>query len=152
TRIVESQEMTDTVSGTAPYMAPEVWRRQISPHSDQYSLAVTYAELRLGRRPFTGTDMYSLMMAHVEGQPNLDTLPDAEQQVLRKALAKDPAERYSTCSQFAGALVIAATSIGQLEFGALPRETWFDDKDFDEEGIDDEGIDDEDFDEEGIDD
>src|SRR6516225_8966899 len=39
-RMVESQRLTNTGSGTAPYMAPEVWRRQISPFSDQYSLGV----------------------------------------------------------------------------------------------------------------
>src|SRR5262249_27749623 len=37
------------VCGTPLYMAPEVWRSQVSLQSDQYSLAATYAEMRLGR-------------------------------------------------------------------------------------------------------
>src|SRR5262249_40391179 len=77
-RMVASQRLTVTGSGTAPYMAPEVWRRQVSTHSDQYSLAVSYAELRLGRMPFAGTDMYSLMMDHIEGRPNLARIPESE--------------------------------------------------------------------------
>jgi hypothetical protein len=85
-------------------MAPEVWKRQSSPHSDQYSLAVSYAELRRGRLPFAGTDMYSLMMDHIEGRAILDPLPDAEQRVLRKALAKDAADRYPNCLAFVQAL------------------------------------------------
>jgi serine/threonine protein kinase len=103
-KVIESQRLTVTGSGTAPYMAPEVWRRQVSPHSDQYSLAVTYAELRLGRMPFSGTDMYSLMLDHLEGKANLDPMPQAEQQVVRKALSKEPADRYSTCLAFVQAL------------------------------------------------
>src|SRR5262249_42221980 len=66
----------------------------------QYSLAVSYAELRLGRLPFAGTDMYSLMMDHIEGRPNLVRLPEAEQRVLHKAMAKDPTERYPSCIAF----------------------------------------------------
>jgi serine/threonine protein kinase len=110
-RMVQSQRLTVTGSGTAPYMAPEVWRRQVSPHSDQYSLAVSYAELRLGQMPFAGTDMYSLMIDHIEGRPNLEGLPDAEQQVLRKALAKDPAERYPNCVAFVEAIERAVESV-----------------------------------------
>lgn len=110
-RMVASQRLTVTGSGTAPYMAPEVWRRQTSPHSDQYSLAVSYAELRLGRLPFAGTDMYSLMMDHIEGRPNLDPLPEAEQQVLRKAMAKDPAERYPNCTALVQALEQALETV-----------------------------------------
>src|SRR5262249_20144744 len=77
-RMVASQRLSVTGAGTAPYMAPEVWRRQFSPHSDQYSLAVSYAELRLGRLPFAGTDMYTLMMDHLEGRPNLARIPESE--------------------------------------------------------------------------
>jgi serine/threonine protein kinase len=110
-RMVESQRLTVTGSGTAPYMAPEVWKRQVSAHSDQYSLAVSYAELRLGRMPFASTDMYTLMIDHIEGRPNLDGLPEAEQQALRKALAKDPAERYPNCTAFVEAIEQAVENV-----------------------------------------
>jgi hypothetical protein len=106
-RMIQSQRMSNTGSGTAPYMAPEVWRRQLSPHTDQYSLGVSYAELRLGRLPWAGTDMYSLMMDHIEGRPDLGNLPEAEQAVLRKVMAKNPDERYPNCIAFVDALEAA---------------------------------------------
>jgi formylglycine-generating enzyme required for sulfatase activity len=106
-RMMQSHQMSNTGSGTAPYMAPEVWRRQLSPHTDQYSLGVSYAELRLGRLPFAGTDMFSLMMDHIEGRPDLGDLPEAEQIVLRKVMSKNPDERYPSCSAFVDALEAA---------------------------------------------
>ena len=96
--------LTASGSGTPAYMAPEVWHRKISPHSDQYSLAFTYAEQRLGRWVFAGSDIVSLMRDHLETDPNLDPLPASEQVVLRKALAKDPKQRYPSCLAFMRAL------------------------------------------------
>ena len=46
----QSHMATATGSGTPLYMAPEVWRNKLSAQSDQYSLALAYAELRLDRR------------------------------------------------------------------------------------------------------
>ncbi len=93
-----------TMSGTPSYMAPEVWQNQLSPHSDQYSLAATFAELRLGHEPFHGSSLIEIMRQHVEGDPDLAGMEQAEQQVVRKALAKDPDRRYPSCQDFAQAL------------------------------------------------
>src|SRR5262249_22266382 len=63
-RMMESQRMVSaTSSGTPAYMAPEVWRGKVHKHSDQYSLAATYAELRLDRAlvPSRG-DMMEVML------------------------------------------------------------------------------------------
>src|SRR5262249_22065188 len=86
-----------TSSGTPAYMAPEVWRGKVSHHSDQYSLAATYVELRLGRPLFPSRDLPTLMMDHLQQTPLLAPLPEAEQQVLLKALHKEPAQRYADC-------------------------------------------------------
>jgi serine/threonine protein kinase len=98
---------TATGSGTPAYMAPEMWRSQVSEHSDQYCLAVTYAELRLDRRLFTGANMLQLMQEHVERVPDLSPLPEAEDRVLSRALAKKPEARFPNCMAFAAALVEA---------------------------------------------
>jgi hypothetical protein len=93
-----------TAAGTYPYMAPEVWRNQIHPHSDQYSLACTYAELRRGRMVFAARDAVTMMMLHLESPPDLVPLDGAEAEVLRKALGKNPRERYPSCTAFMEAL------------------------------------------------
>jgi formylglycine-generating enzyme required for sulfatase activity len=93
-----------TMAGTPSYMPPEVWQSKLSPHSDQYSLAVTYAELRLGREPFRGSSLMELLRLHTEGAPDLEGLGEAEQKVLLTALAKNPEQRFPSCEAFAGAL------------------------------------------------
>jgi serine/threonine protein kinase len=98
--------MNDSGSGTPPYIAPEIWLGHIpaGSDSDQYSLAITYAELRLGRGLISGTSWRDIMLFAVEGTPNLEPLPLAEQQVLLKALAKDPSQRYLSCREFVHSL------------------------------------------------
>ena len=93
-----------TFCGTPLYMAPETWQQQASVHSDQYSLAVTYAEMRQGRHLFPGKDLYQICKQHTEGTPDLAPLGEAEQRVLFKALAKDPHQRYPSCTAFVRAL------------------------------------------------
>jgi serine/threonine protein kinase len=91
-------------AGVSPaYTAPEMFKGKTSKAADQYSLAITYAELRLGRLPFDGS-VAELMIAHMQQTPLLDPLPEPEQRVLRRALAKDPDQRYPSCKALAEAL------------------------------------------------
>jgi serine/threonine protein kinase/formylglycine-generating enzyme required for sulfatase activity len=104
-RVNASQRLTQTAgAGTPAFMAPEVWRGQAHPTSDQYSLAASYALLRRGRPPFDASSLAELMAAHLQNKPELAPLPEAEQEVLLRALAKDPAQRYASCREFVRAL------------------------------------------------
>src|SRR5437763_1561128 len=85
-------------------MAPEVWENRLSIHSDQYSLAVAYTELRLGRPLFSGKDLWTLGRQHLLDTPNLPGLEAAEKRALTRALAKDPHARYPSCREFVRAL------------------------------------------------
>jgi hypothetical protein len=51
--------------------------------------------------------MMQIIFDHVEKAPDLDPLPEAEQQVLLKALAKDPAQRFASCRAFVRELGVA---------------------------------------------
>jgi serine/threonine protein kinase len=96
--------VTATYCGTPAYMPPEMWNSKLHRNSDQYSLAVTYAEMRLGRRCFSANNPRDLAMQHLEGRANLTGLDPAEQQVLHKALSPDPEKRYPSCQAFVQAL------------------------------------------------
>jgi serine/threonine protein kinase len=88
-------------AGTPLYMPPEAWNDKVHANGDQYSLAATYAECRLGRRIYESDGLASLMQAHIKDKPKLDPLPAEEQKVLLKALAKNPEHRYPSCMAFA---------------------------------------------------
>jgi serine/threonine protein kinase len=108
-----------TSCGTPAFMAPEVWKGNVNPHSDQYSLAATYFTLRVGRLLFAGN--LNAIFEHLEQEPDLNPLPEPEQQVLRKALAKKPADRYATCREFIQALTQAVLSGGAARPPTVPE-------------------------------
>jgi serine/threonine protein kinase len=93
-------EETMLGGGTPVYMPPEAWRGWIHRHSDQYSLAITYAELRQGTPIFCTSDFMELARRHCEEPPDLSGLEIEEQRALSRALAKDPHERFETCAKF----------------------------------------------------
>jgi serine/threonine protein kinase len=102
-------------SGSAPhpqvaafsplYTAPERFRGSVSPGCDQYSLAVTYHELLTGRPVFDGKSARALLCQHLSAEPDLTLLPAGDRPAVARALAKDPAERFDSCSDFVGALL-----------------------------------------------
>lgn len=97
------------MAGSPAYMAPETWAGRAGAASDLYSLAITYAELRQGCLPVRLGPMTEIMIAHLEG--NFEFRPDkftrSELQVVRKALSKEPDQRFTSCSEFVGELVKA---------------------------------------------
>jgi serine/threonine protein kinase len=114
------------VTGTPMYMAPEVWESQVSFHSDQWSLAATYAELRLGRPLFKARDQFGIRREICQGPPDLTGLDEPERGLLSKALAMSAADRYPTCKEFARTLQEALcppTSSGERLAMALSGES-----------------------------
>jgi serine/threonine-protein kinase len=107
-KILEASSATHTGSMSPSYVAPEVLEGRVSQWSDQYSLAVSYVQLRTGRLPFAGSTINQVLYAHLNTPPDLSVLPAEESRVLARALAKKPEERWPTCRAFVLALTEAA--------------------------------------------
>ena len=100
------QASQSLMSGMTPaYAAPELFDGRPGKFSDQYSLAIVYQEMLTGQRPFSGSTPAQLAAQHMNGRPDISALPSSDQPIVAKALAKDPACRFSSCREFAEELV-----------------------------------------------
>jgi serine/threonine protein kinase len=99
---------------TPLYGAPELYAGKITGTSDQYSLAIVYQELLTGQRPFDGKNPRQLAQQHMMMPPELRWLPEAEREVVGRALAKDPAARFPSCLAFIRALYSLSTLRAEL--------------------------------------
>jgi len=126
---IVSQQMTQagTIMGTPSYMSPEqVQSGPISGRADQFSLAVIAYEVLTGEKPFTADYLPTLLFKIVREEPvppqrlNATLSADVET-VMRRALSKNPANRYDTCLEFVSALSSACNGSGN--WVPLPRGT-----------------------------
>ncbi len=99
--------------GTLDYSAPEQMRGQkVDARTDEYALACVAFALLSGRPPFHRDEAMAVMYAHLsEPPPMLGSLrpglpPDVDE-VMWRALAKAPEDRYPSCGEFADALRVA---------------------------------------------
>jgi serine/threonine protein kinase len=112
---------TGAYIGTPEYMPPEQWTNHVVPQTDIYSLGVVFYELVTGRRPFAANIPAGVLLKHFNEPVPPPTrfvpgLPVEVEQVLFKALAKRPAERYASMADFAAVLE-------KLSLGSLASET-----------------------------
>ena len=106
----EAASGTRGLSGTLPYLAPEIWRGETrGPRADVWALGVTFFEMVTGRRPFTGTDPTALADAILADplppiiRPDGTTIAPELERLIRRMLSAAPEERPAD-----GAAVLAA--------------------------------------------
>ncbi len=107
-----TQAMEPSLAGTTPYLAPEQLQGQPHPASDQYALGVVVYEWLCGSRPFSGSPI-QLAVQHLSTPPaslceRVPDLPPAVEEVVLRALAKEPGQRFARVQDFASALQQAA--------------------------------------------
>jgi serine/threonine protein kinase len=117
------------VGGTAVYMAPEQLQGRATAASDQYALAVVVYEWLSGTRPFEGSFPEVLAQHLTVAPPRLGErvpgLPTAVEDVIHKALAKEPQWRFPTVEEFAQTLKRASLSSSSARLSAGPDSSTF---------------------------
>lgn len=128
------EKLTETgiAVGTPAYMSPEQasGTGEFDHRTDIYSLGCVLYEMLAGSTPFTGTHQAIFARKAVEPVPSLrvvrETVPPRIEQVVMKALARVPADRFATARQFADALAGDPRALATLERGgvASSRRRW----------------------------
>jgi len=103
-----THQMAQAVAGTSRYMAPEQLQGHPQATSDQYALGVVVYEWLCGTTPFRGTPI-EIAMQHLSKPPSplREQVPDLSpgiEEIVQRALAKEPEQRFASVKNFAMAL------------------------------------------------
>ncbi len=119
---IEEATRTGSLMGTPYYMSPEQATGQpVDARSDLYSVGVMLFEGATGQRPFSVSTLYELLKAHVEQMPPAPSalrpdIPPVLEQILLRALQKDPAYRFQSAHDLAAALEAAEQHLPPASF------------------------------------
>src|SRR5262249_51937698 len=116
------------IVGTMDYLSPEqIAGKPVTPRTDEYSLGCVVYESLTGAAPFVREDDGAALWGHLgRGPPpasqSRPDVPPGVQDVLAKAMAKDPNDRYPSCSEFIAALTAALGSAGPAPGGTTQHQ------------------------------
>ena len=119
--ISSSRTRTGVILGTPNYMSPEqIMGQKIDLRSDVFSLGVVFYQLLTGELPFQGDNLSSLLyqITQVKHPPLRSfnaKIPVACEQIIDKALSKNPDERFQTAGQMAKLLRLLALKVEQKQ-------------------------------------
>jgi serine/threonine protein kinase len=107
TRSFATVQDASSVSGTLPYMAPEILRGDLANYgSDLWALGVVLYEAASGRLPFEGRTGFEISSAIMRELPNPlgPPVPPGLWTIIQRCLAKEPLQRYQRASEVQAAL------------------------------------------------
>ena len=90
--------------GTVHYMAPEIGGGRYDKSIDIYAMGAVLFEMLTGQPPFIGSSAGEILMKHVSTEPDLSAVEEPFRTVIRKAMAKNPAERFQSVQEMVEAV------------------------------------------------
>ncbi|MFQ3651711.1 MAG: serine/threonine-protein kinase [Gemmataceae bacterium] len=100
-----NQSVVQTASvGTIHYMAPEISRGNYTSQIDLYAIGILLYEMLTGSVPYQGDSYGEILIKHLTAAPALDRLPVEWREIVGKALAKNPQDRYASAAEMALAI------------------------------------------------
>ncbi|MBN2418517.1 MAG: protein kinase [Deltaproteobacteria bacterium] len=119
--ISSSKTKTGVILGTPNYMSPEqIMGQKVNSKSDIFSLGVLFYQLLTGELPFHGDNLSGLLyqitqVKHSSPRGYNKKVPKVCEQILDKALTKDPAKRFRTAGEMAHIIRILGEKMDQLQ-------------------------------------
>jgi serine/threonine-protein kinase len=127
---MSSATQTGTIMGTASYMAPEqIMGQPVDGRADLFSAGVLLHELLAGQKPFAGDSPTAVVYQIMHAEPpavraSLPDLPEALEEIVARALKKNPDERYSRASEMSSDLQMVKMMLDlPLQSGETPATT-----------------------------
>lgn len=105
-----NKTMSEKTIGSVHYISPEQARGDITDErSDIYSVGVALYEMLTGRKPFDGDTPVAIALKHMQSMPKRpseinETIPEGLEQIVLRAMQKEPSARYQTAGEMIGDL------------------------------------------------
>src|SRR3954453_22878326 len=95
-----SQHSGQTMTvGTVHYMAPEIGLGRYDKSIDIYAMGAVLYEMLTGQPPFLGASAGEILMKHVATEPDVAGIVEPFRTVIKKSMAKNPADRYQSVQE-----------------------------------------------------
>jgi hypothetical protein len=103
--IEPTQHSGQTITvGTVHYMAPEIGGGRYDKSIDIYAMGAVLYEMLTGQPPFLGASAGEILFKHLSAEPDFTNIEEPFRAVIRKAMAKDPADRYQSIQEMVEAV------------------------------------------------
>jgi serine/threonine protein kinase len=100
-RVIKTDSYSKAITGTFAYMAPEAFDGKRNEQTDVWSVGVILYQMLAGHLPYGQQDIVSLVGAILSRDPPSlpDSVPESLRSVVRRALQRNPAERYQSAAE-----------------------------------------------------